>query len=222
MAIYDDRTGYTLLDAQIPFVSGNLPPRLEKRYMNPLRYRTNYRILPAFLALYAVCLVLVIVLGSIDDQKFMPLMIALFALMAVATVWLLLTVPKTRGKELVLERARYDFETECEDTDTLDYEGNLLKFSENGLTVNDTFYWYSHLCPRLVTSNKFNRVWLAIQFGRNPVASVFAPLGPELLHILRKFDIPLENPEMLEYLLSHKNNAFAQIYNTGTFTVFED
>ena len=222
MAIYDDKTGLTLLDAQVPFVPGNLPPRLEKYYMNPIRYRTNYRILPGFLALCAVCLTLVIVLGSIDDQKFMPLMVALFAVMAAAAVWLLLTVPKTREKELALERDRYDFDAVCEDTDTLDYEGNLLKFSENGLTWNDKFYWYSHLKPRLVTSNKFNRVWLAIRFGNDPVASVFAPLGPEMLHMLRKYAIPLENPKELDYLLTHKRNAFAQIYNTGTFTVFED
>lgn len=222
MAIYDDKTGVTLLDAQVPFVECTLPPRLEKHFMNPIRYRTNYRILPGFVAFCAACLALIVALGSIDDEKFMPLMIVLFGAMAVAAVFLLWTVPKTREKELASERVRYDFDTACEDTDTLDYEGNVLRFSENGLTLNDKFYWYSHLRPRLVTSNKFNRVWLAIQLGSDPTGSIFAPLGPEMLHMLRKYDIPLENPKELDYLLAHKRNAFAQIYNTGTFTVFED
>lgn len=222
MAIYDDKTGVTVLDSQVPFVPGVLSPRLEKYYMNPIRYRTNYRIVPGFAVFCAVCLVLVVILGNIDDQRFMPVMIALFAVMAAVTVWLLLTVPKTREKELVLERERYDFETQCQPGDTMTLETLTLKFSENGLTVNDKFYWYGQLKPRLVTSNRFNRVWLAIQFGQDPVGSVFVPLGPEMLHMLEEYDIPLENPKALQYLLTHKKNAFAQIYNTGTFTVFED
>ena len=225
MAIYDDKTGIRILDSQVPFVSGKLPASIEKRYMNPIRYRTNYRIVPAFVMFCAVCLILVLVLGAIDDQKFMAVMIALFGLMAVAAVCLLLTVPKTREKELALERERYDFDiSQVEDMEAyeMELEDLKLKFSENGLTVNDKFFWYSHMNPRLVTSNRFNRVWLAIQFGADPEASVFAPLDPVVLKAVEKLPIAIENRKALDYVLTHKRNAFAQIYNSGTFTVFED
>ena len=224
MAIYNDKTGEVLLDSQVPFVGGVLPPALEKKYMNPIRFRTNYRIVPGFVILCAVCLALVVILGSIDDQKFMPVMIGLFAVITVAALWLLLTEPKTREKELALELERYDFDYTAfpeQDRYETELEGLKLEFSENGLTVNGQFCWYNHLRPRLVTSNLCNRVWVAVQFGADAKNAVFAPLDPVVLRAVVSFRIPLENGKSLEYLLRHKRNVFAQIYQTGTFTVFD-
>ena len=225
MAIYDDKTGVTLADSQVPFVSGMLPPRLEKRYMNPIRYRINYRIVPGYLIFCALCLTLGLVLMEIDNRKFLPAFLLLFGLMAAATVALLSQVPKQRRKELSLELDRYDLDVadgEVQNRYVLEYEGAELILDKNGVTYGGKFYWYSHLNPGLVTTNRFNRVWLAIQFGDDPLRSLFVPLSPELLRAVRNLPVPLVNPEMLEFLLSHKENVFAQIYSTGTFRVFED
>lgn len=194
--------------------------------MNPIRFRTNYRILPCYVALCVVCLLSVLILGSIDEQKYLPVMIGLFAVMGVATVLMLLAVPKTRRQELAAEEARYDFDTaavEIQEQYVIDYEGAKLYFGPNGVRVDDgKFFWYSAMNPRLVTSNRFNRVWIAVEFGSDPLTDIFLPLSPVLIRAIEQLAIPLANPESLDYLLSHKSNAFAQIYNSGTFEVFDD
>ncbi len=225
MAIYDDKTGVTVADSQVPFVTGMLPTRLEKYYMNPIRYRVNYRIVPAYGLLCVLCVTLIVVLMETDPERFAPAFFLLMGVMAAATVLLLSRVPKLRQKELTMELDRYDLDVsglEPRDRYVLDYEGAELILDQNGLTLDGKFYWYNHLKPGLVTTNRFNRVWLAIQFGEDPLHSLFVPLSPELICGVQNLPIPLVNPEMLDFLLTHKENVFAQIYNTGTFRVFDD
>jgi len=225
MGIYDDKTGVSLRDSQVPFASGMLPPRLEKRYMNPIRFRTNYRIVPAYAVFCAVCLILVLILMEIDDKKFLPVFLLLFGLMAAVTVWLLRQVPATRKAEIEAELARYDFDAEdISEQTAYDFcdEGLWLTLDANGMTVDGKFFWYGHLKPELVTTNRFNRVWIAVRFGRDPIHAVYLPLSGTLVHAIHTLPVPLENRERLEFLLTHKENVFAQIYATGTFRVFED
>lgn len=223
MAIYDDKTGVTILDAQVPFMTGMLPPRLEKHYMNPVRYRINYRIMPCYALFCAICLTAGIILMRIDDARFAPLFVGLIVLIGGASAWILLTVPKTRKMELALEMERYDFDISDvpeQNSYLIVYEGAEITFSSGGLMVDGTFFWYSRLNPRLVTSNRFNRVWVAIQFGNDPVKSLFVPVSPMLVRAVENLDIPLQNREKFDYLLANKENAFAQIYKYGTFQIF--
>lgn len=225
MGIYDDKTGVTLRDSQVPFVPGILPPRLEKHYMNPIRFRTNYRIVPAYGVFCALCLILGLVLMEIDDRKFLPVFLILLGLMAVVTVWLLRQVPATRKAEIREELSRYDFDTEdIPEQDSYEFfdEGLELTLDANGLYVGEKFYWYSHLRPELVTSNRFNRVWIAVRFGTDPVSAVYLMLTPGLIQAVRTLPVPLENPEDMAFVLTHKENVFGQIYNSGTFRIFED
>ena len=225
MGIYDDKTGVTLRDSQIPFVPGLLPPRLEKRYMNPIRFRTNYRILPAYIAVCAVCLILGVILMEIDDRKFLPVFLLLLGLMAAATIWLLRQVPGTRRAELRTELERYNFSAEdIPEQPSYEFfdEGLELTLDANGLSVDGKFYWYGHLKPELVTSNRFNRVWIAIRFGVDPLHAVYLMLTPQLIRAVQTLPIPLTNRERLDFVLTHKENVFGQIYNSGTFRVFED
>jgi len=225
MGIYDDKTGVSLRDSQVPFASGMLPPGLEKRYMNPIRFRTNYRIVPAYAAFCAACLILGLILMEIDDKKFLPVFLILFGLMAVATVWLLRQVPATRKAEIEAELARYDFDTEdISEQNSYEFcdEGLWLTLDANGMNVDGKFCWYGHLKPELVTTNRFNRVWIAVRFGTDPIRAVYLPLSGPVIHAIHTLPVPLENREGLEFLLTHKENVFAQIYATGTFRVFED
>lgn len=226
MAVYDDESNITLLDSQVPFVPTAFPPSLNKRYMNPIRFRTNYLVLPCYLVFCAACLILVLVLGGIDDQKYAPFMIGSFVLLGGATVCLLAAVPQTRKKELALELDRYDFDysnVEEQEFYIINLEGIELRFGRNGLSVDGQFHWYGHTAPRLVTSNKFNRIWIAIRFGsEDDLTALFVPLQPVLIRAVEHLVIPLRNPEELDYLLTHKQNTFAQIYNRGTFQVFSN
>ena len=223
MAVYDDKTGITLLDAQVPFIAGVLPPGLEKRYMNPIRYQTNYRLVPCYALFCAVCFVTGIVLMGIDDERFAPVFVGLLAIMGLVSVWLLLKVPETRKKELRLELERYDFDASFvpeHNKYTIAYEGAELVFDSNGIKVDEKFYWYGHLTPTLVTSNRFNRVWVAVMFGADPTKALFVPVSPALIRAVEDLNIPLKNREAFDYLLQHKENAFAQIYKYGTFQIF--
>ena len=223
MAIYDDKSGITILDSQVPFVTGNLPPKLEKQYMNPIRYCTNYRIVPAYILFAAVCIGLGLLLMKIDEHRFLPVFIGLFVLLGIVSVCLVLSVPKTRKKELTLELERYDFDASSvpkQDRYMIAYEGSELVFSSEGMMVDGTFYWYNHLKPGLVTSNRFNRVWVAVMFGEDPIKSLFVPISPVVIRAIEDFSIPLQNREAFDYLMEHKENAFAQIYNHGNFRIF--
>lgn len=223
MAIQDTKTGLTLQDSQVPFVPGVLPPRIEKQYMNPIRYRTNYRIVPGYAVFCVLCLALGLILMEIDSKKFLPVFIGAFILMGAASVWLMLSVSKTRRAELKAELERYNLNpagTEMHDSLTLSCDGSQITLDRNGLYIDGQFHWYTYLNPILVTSNRFNRVWLAIRFGNDPVKALYLPLCSKLIQAVSEFDIPLANPEKLEFLLNYKENAFAQIYNSGSFKVF--
>ena len=223
MPIHDTKTGLTLQDSQVPFAPGALPPRLEKQYMNPIRYRVNYRIVPGFALFSAGCLALALVLMSIDDKKYTPAFLVLLGLVLAASILLLLSVPKTRKAEMASELGRYDFEVppmDAQEPCTLNHEGAELAFEQQGLRIDGEFYWYSHLKPVLVTSNRFNRVWIAVRFGTEPLKALYVPLCPQMLRAVQEFDIPISNREKLVFLLKYKENAFAQIYSSGNFQVF--
>lgn len=222
MGVYDDENGFYAKDSALPFISGILPPKLERNYMNPVRFLINYRIVPGFGNLCGLLLATIVILMSIDDAKYGSVAIVLFGLIALLCVAVGLTVPKTRAWEIAAELKRYDFSPSTiplGDTWTLEDEGTLLQFSKNGLTIDGKFYWYNHLQPCLVTTNRFNRVWIALQFGSAPMHAVYVPLTSEAIAAVGHFEIPLKYPEALDFLLENKEQAFREIYSTGTFSI---
>lgn len=224
MGVYDDQTGITIRDSQVPFVPGMLPPKVEKQYMNPIRFRINYRVVPAFGIFCLLCIGISLVLMEIDEAKYSGVFIVLLALVGVASVALMVSVPKTRGWEISAELKRYDLTkgTIPEGIEfTLEQEGMKLVFRQDGLELDGRFYWYNQVAPKFVTSNRFNRIWLAVQFGTDPIHSVFLPLSPEVIALVDRFSIPIGNREQYDFLLGHKELCFDQIYKTGTIHVPE-
>lgn len=225
MGVYNDENGFFATDAQLPFTPGLLPPRLERIYMNPVRFLINYRIVPGFGILCGLLLAAIVILMSIDEAKYGTAAMVLFGVIGVLCVAFLLTVPKTRDWEVAAELRRYDFSAPyapLQDTWIVEDEGIIMQFSQNGLRIGEKFYWYNHLSPKLATSNQFNRVWLALQFGADPMRSVFVPLSSEAIAAVDHFSIPLQNKDALHYLLKNKEQVFHEIYRTGTFSVPED
>lgn len=225
MAVYNNETGFYARDSQLPFIPGILPPKLERRYMNPVRFLINYRIVPAFGIICGVLLTVIFVLMNIDEAKYTPLAVILFCVIGLLCIALMLSVPKTRNWEIAAEINRYDFsqlQTPLEEPWIVEDEGVILQFSRDGLKVDDKFYWYNHLTPRLATANRFNRIWVALQFGAEPMNSVFVPLSPETITAVNQFSIPLENKDAFDYLLSNKARVFEEIYKTGSFQIPSD
>ena len=224
MAVYNDETGFFATDAQLPFTPGLLPPKLERLYMNPVRFFINYLIVPGFAIICAVLLAIIVTLMNIDEEKYSTVAIILFGVIGILCILLLLTVPKTRAWEIAAELKRYNLtpsSTPLPDIWTVNDEGIIMQFSKNGLRLGEKFYWYNHIAPKLATSNQFNRVWLALQFGADPLHAVFVPLSPEAITAVEQFSIPLQNKDALYYLLNHKEEVFHTIYQTGTFSVPE-
>lgn len=220
MAVYNNETDFYARDSQLPFIPGFLPPNLERHYMNPIRHFINYKIVPGFGIICGLLLVVIFILMSIDEAKYTSTAIILFCIIGLFCVALLLTVPKTRKWEIAAELKRYNFSplvTPLEDYWTLEDEGVTLQFSKDGLRVNDKFYWYNHLTPKLATSNRFNRIWIALQFGSDPMHSVFVSLSPEAIAAVDHFSIPLQNKDAFDYLLINKEKTFEEIYSTGSF-----
>jgi hypothetical protein len=224
MGVYNEENGFFATDAQLPFTPGLLPPKLERIYMSPVRFFINYRLVPGFAIICAVLLAIIVTLMNIDEEKYSTVAIILFGVIGILCILLLLSVPKTREWELAAELKRYDLTpsaTPLPDIWTVNDEGIIMQFSKNGLRLGEKFYWYNHIAPKLATSNQFNRVWLALQFGADPMHAVFVPLSPEAITAVDQFSIPLQNKDALNYLLKNKEKVFGQIYRTGTFSVPE-
>lgn len=222
----ETRYAGVLPDSVIPFLGKdldeNFPPAVERKFLNPIRYRTNYRVIPAYAIFCAVCLLTGVVLMSQDENRFWPVFVIALAAMAIVSVLLLLQVPKTRRAELEMEYNRYDLDPSHVPEETcyhVAYEGKELIFTADGVRDGDRFGWYNHLTPKLATSNKFNRVWIALQLGSEPLKSWFIPLDPVVLRAIRQFRIPLENWEDLDYLLEDPRAAMEQIYKTGKIQI---
>lgn len=192
--------------------------KFEKSNMHKIRFIMNYRIVPGYLFACAICIVIICVVMSIDEAKYTPLAIILFSAIGLLTIVLLTTVPFVRKKEIQLEIGRYNFEemeTEPKKIYVFSDEEMSIHFDSNGMTVMDKFFWYNHLTVRINTSNYLNRVWITILFIINEASYCTIPLNGDTIHMIKEFGIKLENPETMEYIVHHKEDAFNRIYRTG-------
>lgn len=222
MAVFNDENGFYARDSQFPFIPGVTPPRIERYFMNPVRFIINYRVVPGFGILCGLLLAVILILMRLDEAKYATTSIILFGVIGLLCAAVLLTVPKTRSWEIAAEMKRYQLSplpTPLEDPWVITDEDITLQFSMDGLKIDDKFYWYNHLSPKLATSNRFNRVWIALQFGSDPMHAVFVPLSPEAIAAVEQFSIPLQNKDAFDFLLNNKEKVFEEIYHTGSFYI---
>lgn len=221
--MFEIPTPDVLPDETIPFLPCPFTRENEKRFMNPVRYSTNHILLPVYIAFSVLCLGVGIVLMSLDENRFTWLFILCMAVFAVISAVVLYQVPQTRKKEVAIELSRYDFDVEnFEKRECYDAQNEIWEvvLTQTGLYVEGKHYYYSSLSPTLVTSNHFNRIWVSIRFGDDPWHGVYVPLNGSIIRAVEEFDIPITNREKIKYLIEHKENAFAQIYNSGTFNIY--
>lgn len=219
MAVYNSQTDSYIPDSQVPFLPGLWPPKIERRFMTRIRYLINYRIVPGFAIFCGICLAAIVILMETDESRYGGVAIALFGLMALSGIAILVTVPKTRHWEIAEERKRYDLtqsHSVPEDGWTMEQDGIKLEFTGEGLRIDGTFYWYNHLSPMLATSNRFLRIWLALQFRTDSTHVLYVSLSPEVIAAVNQYSIPIGNREQYDFLLKNPEEAFLQIYNTGS------
>lgn len=215
-------TPEALPDETIPYLPNPFTFRNNKRFMNPVRFRTNYVFLPAYLAVCVLCLGTGMVFMNLDEDRYWPVFLTCLAVMAIATYVLLRQVPATRKEEIETELARYDLDpSHFPQQERYQAQNELwdVVLVPTGLVVEGKHYYYSALQPTLVTSHHFNRIWVSIRFGSDPFHGVYVPLDGSIIRAIEEFGIPLTNREELTYLRKHTENAFGQIYNSGNFKI---
>lgn len=214
----------TILDDQAPFIPVRYPSFIEREYMNPIRYKTNYRLVPGFGIFAILCGGIGLVLISMDMHKYLPAFLGLVVLILAVFAVMMVVINRIAKQEMEMECARFDFDySKVEDRDSyvIPYEQGDVELTREGYIRNGEFHSYEEVKPKLTTSHTFNRVWLAIQLGEKRKYSLFLHLDPTVIKAVKHLEIPLENADDLRYLLKYPREACEQVYREGKFYVLD-
>lgn len=190
----------------------------EKAVMHPLNRLMTYFVTPIYLGIAFMLIIAFAVLMEIDDQKYFVLGLCLLALLAIFSVILLSMVPFIRKKVLRDELDSYDFNfSNLERKSEYEYslDDGIIKFDKYGMYVEDNLFYYNHLCISVITENYCHRVLIALRFALDDENFIQILLDKKALKMISDLQIPIQNENILNYILKNKENAFKQIYNKG-------
>lgn len=102
----------------------------ERRQLSPIRKKINYIVLPIYIVSCIALLVPMIWLIEIDDEKYLPVFLALFGVFVLMTAALLISMPFIRKKEAAIELEKYDFDLK----NTEPREEYIFEYSELAAT----------------------------------------------------------------------------------------
>ncbi len=218
--------------------------RREKELMSPLRWKINYVVVPLYLAISLLPLFAVIPLMIADENKYTPVFIVWIALVAIATVALLCSLPFITRKEVRVELERYSYlfkepspiENDCvvirdeEITYTLDREGIRVEWPKEGEQVfdevrEDAFFiaWdKAELC--FATQTHLRRVHMALavfpfysenDFSGPYLPQIFVPISEESFSAIKAFGLGKDFGADWTYLFYNPEDAFKQILTKG-------
>lgn len=187
----------------------------DKKNMLPLNFAMSYIIVP----LYVVFAFLLIVLfsGMLNTGR-VPGGLICLGLDVLLTVGLLVGLLLARKKSIKTELGRYDLDTaKLESKEEWDFsvEELSVKFNRFGMKVDGKLLYYNHLRKVLITDNACKRVMICIVFAADEKDAIMLPLSAEVLKMMEDFGIEPDNKADLDYILEHKEEAFAQIYKKG-------
>lgn len=189
--------------------------------MLPLNFTMSYRVVPVY-ALVSFLLIagFGILLAADEEKYFVPAMAMLGAVAAMSIV-LLASLPFVRKRAIEAEMQRYCFDTTNVVVERkLNADGKHLCFNKDGVKIDDNVFNYSDLCCRIVTDNYCKRIHVSLWIcPPEDAEGILLPLTCYTLKLLECLPIPLENPELLEYIRTHKEAAFRQIYDKGFVTL---
>lgn len=201
--------------------------------MNKIRFVMNYIITPIYLVAVLIGLTIGGILMSINEEQFTPVFIFIMIILGIITIALMASVPIVRKKELSIELAKniYDM-SNTDDKDeyhfdiTHGYDIVSVELAHNGLMFDKTHFNYDEFEISLETTKYLNLINIYILFSIKDNASNLKnwdenelffqlKLSPDLVYAIHKFNIEIENPDVLDYILSNREQAFKQIYNYG-------
>lgn len=195
--------------------------------MNKIRFITNRYIAMPFLAFSILGAVVSLVLMSIDEVKYLPVLIVYFVITGVASIGLFITTPIIRKKEIQIELGKYNSSIDdVEDKDEVEFFTNEefnVTLSRQGIEIAEYFFDYSYFDIYLQTGNRLNLVNLNIMFFSNlkydrdvdEKIQFSIPFSKELLYSIKEYHVPIENEDDMRFIINNKEAAFSQIYKYG-------
>lgn len=191
----------------------------DKKNMLPLNFAMSYIVVP----LYVVFAFLLIVLfsGMLNSGR-VPGGLVCLGLAALMTIALLVGMILVKKKAIKTELDRYDLDTSgLESKEEWDFSVNELsvRFNRHGMNVNGKLFYYNHIRKVVITDNSYKRVSIYLVFAANEKDAILLPLSAETLKMMEDFGIEPDNREDLDYILSHKEEAFKEIYKKGKLAV---
>lgn len=194
-----------------------VPSQFTNPDYNPYaKWRVKY-LLPVYLCV-TVSLLGGFILAVLPDDTPGVFGIICLILWVIATAATLLAVPFCRKKEIPWELSQYDFDWQrCPEERVYFYQGNsfYVRFLPEVMSFNDKVYSYEDVRFQIVTYNPKQHV-LVFLYISHPDGCGRIPLTPEILRMIRHFDIVLDNEEDLDYILNYPEEAFRKIYTSGS------
>lgn len=191
----------------------------ERREMLPLNFTMSYRVVPVYALISFLLIAGFGILLAVDETRYFVPAMAMMGAVAVLSIVLLSSLPYVRKKALEAEMQRYDFDmSDIEPADVwmIETDGRTAEFDRRGMTLDGIQHDYNELQCRVVTNNYGKRVRIHLWIvPPEDEEGILLPLTAHTLKLLACLSLPLENPELLEYILSHKAEAFRQIYDKG-------
>jgi len=184
----------------------------EKKELNHIRFVMNYIIVPAYIGLMILLMGGMGVLMSIDPVKFETTSFVLIGLFGLISVLLVASVPYVRNKEIEIELSRYEFSISPENQKAVylfTVDGQSIQFDQAGITCDGDFFSYENLTQELNTSGRLLRVHLGIVFCTKFSRTFEIALCPDLIAMLERFHIVLDNQKNFEYLLQNKKTGIS-------------
>lgn len=194
----------------------------EKENMHPLDFAMSYILTPLYVLISLGLIATACILMELDEQKNLVPALSCFSGFMVLSIVFLAGVPFVRKKSLAADIQKYCFDTsDIPEKDCWSYmiDGTEVQFDCFGMRVDGKLFYYSHMQKRLVTGNAFKRIQLSLEFVTYDKNGhiVTLILTPEVIKMVQCLGIELENRERYLYLLSNKEEAFSQIFSTGSF-----
>ena len=155
---------------------------------------------------------------AIDENYFKYHFIVLMILFAVVSVALIVYGRAVVKREIRDEVNRYDLDyTQVPDSVVYDYynENGEILFSDEGMHVNDDFYWYNHMRIRILYEMYLHRVIIRVGFSTEKNGTYIIPFDARSIKMLYQFNVRVENAEEMERILKDTYSAFEAIYKKG-------
>ncbi|MEL7570636.1 MAG: hypothetical protein AAGU14_08765, partial [Eubacteriaceae bacterium] len=186
----------------------------EKLHLNKIRFTFNYYIAMPVLLVTMLGAVIATKFMDMDEVKYLPVLIVYFIITGIFIIGIFIAAPIIRKHEIKIESEKIDYNfDDVKDKSEfifLSNKGFNVIFSQAGVKIDEQLYPFSQFNVSLQISNKYMVVNLNLCFDNKDensdetITSFFIPLTKESLYAMRKYNLPIQYQEDLDYIINNK------------------